>query len=369
MNTTGHKNQSFGERAREFLQTFFSSEFWSGLGRDLKEIYFFYLDDETRQQLSKMGVVRRSFKIAIRILGALYSKLTPVRKVLLVISIILFIIPRTSWENNGGSVNVAWAPVGFIILLFILLLELKDKLLAKDELRAGHSVQEALMPRDTPVLEGWEFWMSTTPANDVGGDLVDYLKIGSSVLDLTLADVAGKGLGAALMAAKIQATLRAIAPECTTLTEMAGKVNTILCRDGVPSRFVTLAYARLKSGSADARILNAGHVPPLILRSSTIEHLPRVAPAIGLTEQAQFIEQEVTLSSGEYLVFVSDGVLEARNEKDAFYGEERLHQLLEHLHGLGAESLGKEILRDVRDFCGSASRSDDISLVIARKIQ
>jgi len=369
MSTSDSRPRSLAATIREFILAFFSTEFWDGARRDMKDLYAFYVDEETRRELAKMGVVRRSFKVVLQILGALYSKLTPVRQVLLVLSIVLFVIPRTGWSEESTSVDINWSPMGFVVLLLILLLELKDKLLAKDELRAGHSVQEALMPRDTPVLEGWEFWMSTSPANDVGGDLVDYLKIDSAVLDLTLADVAGKGLGAALMAAKIQATLRAVAPESSGLTEMARKVNSIFCRDGVPSRFVTLAYVRLKSGSPTVKILNAGHLPPLVLHANSIEHLPRVAPAIGLTEQAQFIEQEVTLSSGEYLVFVSDGVLEARNEKDAFYGEERLHQLLEHLHGLGAESLGKEILRNVRDFCGSASRSDDISLVIARKIQ
>lgn len=369
MNTTDHPKRSLASRIGEFIQTIFSSEFWKGLKRDLRDIYIFYIDEETRRQFKKMGLVRRTFRITIRLLGALYSKLTPVRQALLILSFVLFFFPRTAWEENGSTLVVTWAPIGFFLLLFILLLELKDKLLAKDELRAGHSVQEALMPRDTPVLEGWEFWLYTTPANDVGGDLVDYLTLNPTELDLTLADVAGKGLGAALMAAKIQATLRAIAPESTTLTEMADKVNTILCRDGVSSRFVTLAYARLKSGSAVVRILNAGHLPPLILRSTSIERLPSVAPAIGLTDQARFIEQEVTLSAGEYLVFVSDGVLEARSDQDAFFGEDRFQQLLERFRGVSPESMGKEILRNVLEFTGHASRSDDISLVIARKIQ
>jgi hypothetical protein len=369
MNAPDHKNPPFREGSREFVRTIFSSEFWRGVRRDFHEIYEFYIDEQTRQQFSRMGIVRRSLKITLRMLSALYSRLTPVRQALLVLAIILFIIPRTGWSENGNSVEFSWSPVGFMLLLFILLLELKDKLLAKNELKAGHSVQEALMPREMPALDGWEIWLSTTPANDVGGDLVDYLNISSSEMDLTLADVAGKGLGAALMAAKVQATLRAIAPECSTLTEMADKVNTILCRDGVPSRFVTLAYARLSSGAPTARILNAGHLPPLILRANSIEHLPSVAPAIGLLDQAHFVEQETTLSSGDYLIFVSDGVLEARSDQDAFFGEDRLHRLLERFRGHGAESLGKEILRNVRDFTGLAPRSDDISLVIARKIQ
>jgi hypothetical protein len=174
MNTTDHPKRSLTSRISEFIRTIFSSEFWRGVKRDLRDIYFFYIDDETRQQFKKMGFIRRSFKITTRMLGALYSKLTPIRQALLILSFVLFFFPLTQWEENGSTLVVTWAPIGFILLLFILLLELKDKLLAKDELRAGHSVQEALMPRDTPVLEGWDFWLYTTPANDVGGDLVDY---------------------------------------------------------------------------------------------------------------------------------------------------------------------------------------------------
>lgn len=359
---------SFFENIGEFIRTVLSGEFWTSLRKDLRDVYRFYVDDETRQKLGTMRPPRRFIRATWIILKALYAKLTPVRQVLLIISVVLFFFPQTQWDGNRESLTLTWSPFGFVILLFILILELKDKLLAKDELRAGHSVQEALMPREMPAFAGWDIWLSTTPANDVGGDLVDYLKTRDNMLDLTLADIAGKGLGAALMAAKLQATLRAIAPEADSLEPIADTVNAIICRDGLPNRFATLAYVRLTAESPRVRILNAGHLPPSILRASGIEQLTKKAPAIGLTPQAQFTEEEFSVAAGEYVVMVSDGVLEAQNDREGFFGEERFQQLLRGLRGLSAREVGQHIMRDVEDFVGDAPRSDDISLVILKKL-
>jgi phosphoserine phosphatase RsbU/P len=368
MESSQPRHRSFLEAIGDFMRTIFSGEFWTSLRHDLRDVYQFYVDDDTRQRLGKMRPIRRFIRASWIVLKALYAKLTPVRQVLLIIAIALFFFPQSRWEDHGSSLNITWSPFGFLMLLFILILELKDKLLAKDELRAGHSVQEALMPRDMPVFPGWDIWLFTTPANDVGGDLVDYLRTEETALDLTLADIAGKGLGAALMAAKLQATLRAIAPESDSLVQIADRVNAIICRDGLPNRFATLAYVRLRGASSNVKILNAGHLPPIILRSSGIEQLNQKAPAIGLTPQAVFGEQEVQIGSSEYLVMVSDGVLEARNDREGFFGEERFQKLLLEARGGSAESIGRRILKEVELFVGDAPRSDDISLVILRKL-
>lgn len=362
------QSQSFVETIGDVVRTILSGEFWSSLRRDFRDVYLFYVDDETRQELNKKRPIRRFLRASWLILKALYAKLTPVRQVLLIVAVVLFFFPQSRWEENDSSLSITWSPFGFVILLFILILELKDKLLAKDELRAGHSVQEALMPREMPEFPGWDLWLSTTPANDVGGDLVDFLKTEENILDLALADIAGKGLGAALMAAKLQATVRAVAPGAGSLESMAEKVNAIICRDGLPNRFATLAYARLKANSTEVKFLNAGHLPPSILRISGIEQLTRKAPAIGLTPQARFTEENFSLASGEYLIMVSDGVLEARNDHEGFFGEDRFQQLLQGLRGLSARAVGQQIMGDVEAFVGDAPRSDDISLVILRKL-
>lgn len=167
------------------------------LRRDLKDIYLFYLDREMRQRLSSMNRFKRWFMRFFWLLKSLILKLTPVRRILLVISLYLTFIGPYQSSSNNVNITFNFRLLGFTILLLILMLELKDKLLARDELEAGRAVQFSLLPDQNPELPGWDIWMVTHPATEVGGDLVDYLHCDDGRLGLILGDVAGKGLGAA----------------------------------------------------------------------------------------------------------------------------------------------------------------------------
>ncbi|MCH8962050.1 MAG: SpoIIE family protein phosphatase, partial [Bacteroidetes bacterium] len=150
----------------------------------------------------------------------------------------------------------------------------------------GRAVQFALMPKQHPTLPGWETWLFTRPAKEVGGDLVDYLAINEDRLGLALADVAGKGLGAAMFMAKLQSTLRAIAPNFERLSDLGAAVNQIFIRDGLPGRFISLVYLEIEPEAGQVRLLNAGHLPPLVVHADSIEEMPKGAPALGLVRQA-----------------------------------------------------------------------------------
>jgi phosphoserine phosphatase RsbU/P len=263
------------------------------------------------------------------------------------------------------SVDVGW--IGVLAILVILALELKDKLLAREELEAGRAVQMALMPEPTPVLPGWQIWLFTRPANDVGGDLVDYLRIDEQRACIVLGDVAGKGLPAALLMAKLQATLRALAPHSASLEEIGSGVNTILHRDGLPNRFATLVYLEVSPGSGHVRVLNAGHMPPFVVHAATTTALPRGSFALGLLRNATFAEQSVDLLDGETLVVYSDGVTEAMNAAGEFFGDERLVALLPSIARLPAAAAGERIVAAVDAFVGAAPRHDDLSVVILRR--
>ncbi|HEX9971466.1 MAG TPA: PP2C family protein-serine/threonine phosphatase, partial [bacterium] len=217
-------------------------------------------------------------------------------------------------------------------------------------------------------LEGWDIWLYTQPANDVGGDLVDYLYLDQSRLQIALADVAGKGLGAALLMAKLQATLRALAPNFKSLGELGAQVNEILCRDGLPNRFASLVYLEIMADSNKVRLLNAGHMPPILIRDRKIVELPKGKSALGLHKKSKYNEQKIILKPNDVLVIYSDGITEARNEQGAFFNEQRLLNLLVKLSSLTVAELGKRIIAEVERFIGEARRHDDVSLVILRKI-
>ncbi len=342
------------------IDDFASRDIPDTLRRDFRETYDFYVSDGERRRLAPMGTFQRSVFWTWVMLRGLFLKLSPVRRLILVLATIL------AWGGvtDGGEDTF----MGFIVLLFVLGLELKDKTQARVELQEGRAVQLAIMPVTTPELDGWEIWMHSTPANDVGGDLVDHISLGDGRVGLTLGDVAGKGLPAALMAAKLQATLRAIAPDVDDLATRASKVNRIIRRDGLPNLFVSMLHADVTANSGQVDFVNAGHHPPLHIHEDGLKELDRGNPAIGLSVDSAFNAQSVQLSGSDLLVFYTDGVTEARNEIGRFFSDERFLDLVKHCHGMSAHALGDRIIEAVSGFVQTARQSDDLSLIILRRI-
>ena len=352
------------DKANQFTQRVLTdlreSELPQTIGRDLKDTYAFFLDEETRQNLATKGHVTRSAYSFLYLLKSLFLKLAPTRRLLLLLGVVVSL--------TGIPDEAIQVVFGLLTVMFVLGLELKDKLIATDELAEGRSVQVALMPAKSPEIAGWEIFLFTAPANDVGGDLVDYLQIVPEKLSLSLGDVAGKGLPAALMMAKLQATIRAISPLSSSLSEMGTRLNQIVCRDGLPSRFASLVQLEIDANSGHVRLLNAGHLPPLIVRADKVEVLERGSPAIGLSPKMEFSEQHVDLEQGDLLIVYSDGVTEARNSIGRFYSDERLLDLADDLRGKTARQAGDEIIDSVRQFVRGAPPHDDLSIILARRI-
>src|SRR5439155_9156854 len=146
--------------------------------RTLHELQTFYLSTPTRDRLLEMPKFRRGIYLVIWLLKSLLLKLTPTRRILLALSFVLM-LQGTGVQKLGEtlSINIRFPFLGIAVLLLVLMLELKDKLVARSELEAGRSVQQALMPQSSPTIPGWDVWMFTKSANDVGGDLVDYLRL------------------------------------------------------------------------------------------------------------------------------------------------------------------------------------------------
>ncbi len=329
------------------------------LRRDLNDLYRFYLDEEEQAQLAEMNRVQRGVASTYWLLKSMVLKLPPTRRLLLLIAF-LFLI----FGFDGPTYQLV---AGFLTLLVILLLELKDKLLAQDELEAGRTVQIALMPERQPELPGWDLWLYTRPAREVGGDMVDFLRLDDDRMAVSLGDIAGKGLGAALFMSNLQATLRALAPSYATLAELGAQVNKIFCRDTLPGRFASLAYLELSADNGEVRLMNAGHLPPLHVQGPIVTATPHPSPALGLSPKMRYQEHHVHLDPGDLLVIYSDGLTEARDEEGEFFGERRLERLLGRVGGQSARDVGARLLRAVDHFVGDAPATDDLSLVILRR--
>jgi hypothetical protein len=344
------------------------ADLFGTLEREFRELYRFYLDTETRERLEKMGRIPRAFWLLGWLSKSLLLKLSPARRLLLLLATVMSIMGWTHMTLMGYSISYDLRPWGCLLLLFILMLELKDKLLAKDEIQFARQVQLALMPERQPSIDSWSVWSTSEPANDVGGDLVDYIDLPSERLGIALGDVAGKGLGAALLSAKLQASLRAIGPESPSLDELGARMNNILNQDGLDNRYATLFYAEVSPGSGHIRYLNAGHNPPFVLRGNgRVEDLPASSFPLGMLPTVAYEEGILDMEPGELLLIYSDGLSEATNREGEEFSPQRIRNLMPELNHETVQRAGEILLADVRQFLESERPHDDLSIVLIRR--
>ena len=340
-------------------------------GRAWTGLEAFYLSDEKQASLLAKPWALRWFHRSWWLLTSLLSKLTPNRRVLLALALVIVVsnLPRARFDVFGGEIGFPrpGALFGTVLLVVVLMLELKDKLVARDELEAGRRVQLALMPEGNPQVPGWDVWLYTMPANDVGGDLVDHQHIDGRRHAVVLGDVAGKALPAALLMVKLQATLRALVPQFDHLGDLASAVNRILVRDGLPNRFATLVLLILTEDQGAISVLNAGHMPPLVVRGREVEPMAPGSIVLGMIADAEFTEQRIELSDQDVLIVYSDGVPDAMNESGEFFGEGRLREAIDATLGQTVEAIGTRIRYDLEAFVGEAPRHDDVSLVVLKR--
>lgn len=335
--------------------------------QEIRDLYQFYFDDERRARLAGMGRLRRAFALLGWLFKSLLLKLSPPRRLLLVIALIFTILGPSSIGVPDFRIGLDLRPWAVVILLVVLMLELKDKLLARDEIEIARQVQLALLPERHPTPPGWQVWSYSRPANDVGGDLVDYIELDGFRQGVLLGDVAGKGLGAALLTAKLQATLRALMPHVASLDELGERLNTILFRDGLDNRFATLFYAELEHHSGQVRYLNAGHNPALVVGPDRVEHLTASSLPLGMMEATDYRECSIELAPGEVLLAYSDGLTEAMNLEGEEFGAERLEARLREMPALDPEQIGRRLLKTVDAFLGEARVTDDLSLIVVTR--
>lgn len=371
--TAPHNNESFWSRMKqdwhsitatvrtewnELMERLNGSNRWNrALVRESNEVTDFYLTAEQHERLKSMKQYEQVLYKTGWVFRAMFERLRPERRLLAMAGVFLQFFAD---QNNNNSL------IGALFLVLVIMLELKDKLMAHDELAAGRKIQQSLMPARSPSVPGWDLWLFTRSANEVCGDLIDYLPEENGHFTVTMADVSGKGLHAALITAKLQATIRALAGEIHTLPELITRINAIVHRDSPSHIFASLVHAEVSEQDGSIRYVNAGHYPPLIVRNGTVEECPKGDPAIGLARSVAFTEHSVQLRVGEWFVLYSDGLTEAQNTHGEFFGKERLTALLT-APSLSTEQTGNTILRELDQFCGMAPASDDLSLIILRR--
>lgn len=230
----------------------------------------------------------------------------------------------------------------------------------------ARNIQQGLLPRQLPQSDFYELQAITMPCQTVGGDYYDVIRLPGERLGLTVADVSGKGLPAAMLAATLQGAFAAVAAGDPGLEELFHRVNDFLCERTPPEMFATIFYAVL---DRDGRLnfVNAGHNPPLVVHASgTVEPLGSSNFPVGLIPGAKFGVRSVRLEPSDQVLIFSDGVPEAQNGEMEFFGENRLRKSLERCAGESAHEVCTKVVAAVQTFVGAAPQADDLTLTVLR---
>ncbi len=354
-----HQLQTFWDRLTDGMAI---DALWADFKADARAGYDFYSKDVDWEAIGQHRGHRHRLYAARALGWALLRKLSPARRMFLLLTITYALFELFS-RNGSGSILVVTA--AFILLLS---LELADRVTMKRDLEIAREIQRWLLPSASPVVAGFDLAFATRPANTVSGDYYDAFHRDGGRLLLIVADVAGKSIPAALLMATIQASLRTLAAAPVALEELVLGLNRYACANSLGGlRFTTAFLGEVDLASRTMRYICAGHNPPVLRRAAgTLERLEAGGLPLGVMASARFEQGTVTLDSGDLLIVFTDGVTEAENERQEEYGEPRLLDVVRGLRvDTPAEGL-KIVMSAVDGFVGRTRQHDDITALVMR---
>lgn len=236
------------------------------------------------------------------------------------------------------------------------------------QLRIAREVQDGLLPGVAPAPPGYDLAGRCLPSLELGGDYFDFLPCADGRLGLVIADVAGKGVPAALIMATFRALLRSRHELGASLPETVAAVGRLLRESAAPRAFVTCCYAVLDPASGRLAYSSCGHPLGLVARAGgRLEELENCGPALGVFADALHVEREVVLAPGDRLLLFTDGLVEAADAAGEQLGGERLRALWAEGGALDAAALVDRLVTGVRGFAASPQLADDLTLLVLRR--
>jgi phosphoserine phosphatase RsbU/P len=356
------------------------SQLWSQFRSDARSSYQLYSKEVDATRTAGIPRGRHALNVAGQFFWAIIEKLTPARRVLLLVALVLIIIPggEWSWQGSSGEVKVFALDFHFyggLLMFALLILEVGDRVVMKRDLQIAKEIQAWLLPSNPPQITGLEVAFATRPANTVAGDYYDvFARPGPATDDETfliaIADVAGKSVPAAMLMATFQASLKTLSTTPGPLTELVSRMNRYACSNSQNGRRFTTAFvAEYHPATRTLIYVNAGHNLPILRRpTGAIERLETGGIPLGIMEGAAYDSTSVTLTPGDWLVIFTDGVVEAENRAQQEYGEERLMVMLHSGVALSPAMMLNTIMADVDRFTGDAPQHDDVTCILLKAV-
>jgi len=352
-------------------------ELWSQFTADAQASYGFYGKDLDWEQLKTIPRWRRPFRVAKHFFWALVMKMTPARRVLLFIALIMLFLSGVKFSvGQHFSLDVNFDAVAALLFMLLLSLELADKVTMKRDLEIAREIQSWLVPSEPPKVAGGTIAFYTRPQNSVAGDYYDAfypMEDGAAggKLFLVIADVAGKSVPAALLMATFQASLHTVAREGVPLEELVTRLNHYACAHSLDGRrFTTAVLGEYHPATRRFTYVNAGHNAPVIRRRATratgFERLSVGGMPFGISVDATYETGTVELEPGDALILFTDGVIEAFNAQGEEFSDPRWLNAIRNLPDDDAGRSLDFLIRRVDEFVGNTRQSDDITCLILR---
>lgn len=237
----------------------------------------------------------------------------------------------------------------------------------QQDLDLASRIQRELLPKAAETSDGWQIAYHYRPAGAVSGDYCDLLPGPNGDTYFLVADVAGKGVAAAMLMSHLSAMLRTLISIGLPLNQLMERASRVFCETTLPTHYATLVCGRA-TASGEIEICNAGHPPPLIIRRDQVAPLPATALPIGMFCTEAFPCETVHLSPGDTVLLYTDGVLEARNQHGVEYGMDNLLALAPSLPPLMPAAAVDACVRDLGRFLSARAPSDDVTIMAVRRV-
>jgi len=226
-------------------------------------------------------------------------------------------------------------------------------------------IQQSILPQRVPKYAGYDIWGRTVPAEIVSGDFYDFIPVSDNILGLAIADGSGHGLPAALVVRDIYMGLRMATDRDFKIIRTVEKLNHIIHRGRLTTKFVSLFYGELETGGI-LIYTNAGHNPPFVLKNGKVDFLRNGGPVLGPTPDATYTRGFANLQPGDLLCMYSDGIIEAQDKQEREFGTERLLRVVKAARNRSAKEIGQEVLARVANW--GREGQDDRTIVIVKAI-
>ena len=244
-----------------------------------------------------------------------------------------------------------------------------DKVRMEKELALATQIQKNFLPKETPQFKDFDIVGANLTCYEVGGDYYDFIPVDSGRLGIVIADVSGKGMSASLLMASLRAALHSEVHAKYDLADMAAKLNNFVHRSSSTDRFITFFFGELCQSSGQLNYINAGHNSPLIFgREGKIERLESDGFCLGMFPAVRYEKRQVVLTPGDIAVFYTDGITESRNKEKEEFDERRLIEVVQKNSERSAKELMEAIFENLKLFTACAEPTDDMTVVIMKRI-